>query len=252
MSNLDNYTTFFYQNQLVESKKSAKVILPIIEELFSPKSIIDIGCGVGAWLCEWKEIDNDKIIHGIDAGFVNKSMLLIESSKFQEVDLTKKLHLQYKSELAMCLEVAEHLPEERAISFISELTQLSDVILFSAAVPGQGGTHHINEQYLSYWIPIFKSNGFDCFDIIRPQIWNNEKILWWYRQNIVIFVRQGNVKTESLNKLETFHGYDLIHKQLLTHKTNKYNNSIAQTSKLLKNPFFYLKSIFNGFLNKFK
>ena len=251
MSNLDNYTTFFYQNQLVESKESARVILPIIEELFSPKSITDVGCGIGAWLSEWKEIDNDKIIRGIDASFVNKSMLLIDLSEFQEVDLTKNLLPQNKTELAMCLEVAEHLPEERAISFISELTQLSDVILFSAAVPGQEGTHHINEQYLSYWIEIFKSNSFDCFDVIRPQIWDNEKIAWWYRQNIVLFVRQGNAKFEFLNKFKSFYGFDLIHKKLLTHKTNKCNNSIDQTSKLLKNPFFYVKSIFIGVLNKF-
>jgi 2-polyprenyl-3-methyl-5-hydroxy-6-metoxy-1,4-benzoquinol methylase len=145
MSDLETYSDYFYESQLIQSKKSANQILPIIEDWFSPSSIIDVGCGVGAWLEQWKQINPEKEVTGYDADFVNESLLLIKPEEFVTTDLNETIKSSSKAELLMCLEVAEHLNEKRADSFISDLTSLSDVILFSAAIPGQEGTHHINE-----------------------------------------------------------------------------------------------------------
>jgi hypothetical protein len=83
----------------------------------------------------------------------------------------------------MSLEVAEHLPPDRSNSFIAELTALAPVALFSAAIPQQGGTDHINERWQSYWAGLFKKRGFSPLDVIRPAVWENDAVERWYRQN---------------------------------------------------------------------
>lgn len=234
MKDLKTYNNFFYEKQLLESRNSAKYIVPIINDWFQPKSIIDIGCGVGAWLDIWKKCKNGIEVKGIDADFVDKSLLLIDvSNEFIEADLNKKLPKLKKYDLAMCLEVAEHLEGKRADSFIEELTGLSDIVVFSAAIPGQEGTQHINEQFLKYWIDKFNQNGYKCYDVIRPMIWEVDSISWWFRQNIVLFVKNGtNIKSD-LSNMKTFHCLDLVHKELLIHKTNRCDSlvSIQKTEK---------------------
>ena len=91
-------------------------------------------------------------------------------------------------ELTQSFEVAEHLYAQYAPNFIKLLTSLSDIILFSAAIPYQGGVHHVNEQPPAYWAELFAQNDYVCIDCIRSQIWNNESISTWYSQNILLFV----------------------------------------------------------------
>lgn len=247
MKDLKTYNHFFYKNQLLESKNSAKYIVPIINDWFQPKSIIDVGCGVGAWLDIWKNSKNGVEVMGIDAGFVERSLLLIDvSNEFIEADLNNKLPKLKKYDLAMCLEVAEHLDENRADSFVEDLTSLSDIVLFSAAIPGQEGTQHINEKFLKYWIDKFNQNGYKCFDVIRPMIWEVDSISWWFRQNIVLFVKNGtNIKTD-LSNMQTFNCFDLVHKELLIHKTNRCNSLL--NLKKIENR--YVPRILNKIIRK--
>src|SRR5690606_34222821 len=114
-------------------------------------------------------------------------------------DLTKKLELNKKYDMAISLEVAEHLPESAADTFVESLTSHASIILFSAAIPQQGGQYHVNEQWPNYWNEKFKKRGFQAFDILRSEFWNNEHVPWWYRQNMVFFVKQGE---ETFNKFE--------------------------------------------------
>jgi SAM-dependent methyltransferase len=234
MKKLKTYNRFFYENQLIESRNSAKYIVPIIKEWFEPNSIIDVGCGVGSWLDVWKNCKNGIEVTGIDTDFVDKSLLLIDVfNEYIEADLNKKIPKTKKYDLAMCLEVAEHLDEKRADSFIEDLTDLSDIILFSAAIPGQEGTQHINEQFLKYWINKFNHNGYICYDVIRPIIWEVDTISWWFRQNIVLFVKDGTIIKKDLSNMQTFNCYDLVHKELLIHKINSYDSltSFKNTKK---------------------
>lgn len=247
MRDLKSYSSYFYELQLSESAKSAASVLPIINELVNPKSIIDVGCGVGAWLKAWKSIKKDVEVLGLDASFVDKSMLLIDSNEeFKEVDLNFKIPtFDKKFDLAMCLEVAEHLNEERADSLVLDLIHLSDIILFSAAIPGQEGTDHRNEQYLSYWVDKFESVDYKCYDIIRPQIWNENDISWWFRQNIVFFIKPGKAhKIEELPH-QSFYNLDLVHKELLQHKISVVNKLYI----LINNKKSYISKIKN-FLSK--
>ena len=131
---------------------------------------------------------------GLDCNYIDKKKLVISEEEFIQTDLNEPVHLNKKYDLSISLEVAEHLPEKSADIFISSLCEASDVVLFSAAVKGQGGTGHVNEQFLSYWQRKFMNKGYFMVDIIRPEIWNNEKIPPYYRQNAVIFVHADTYK----------------------------------------------------------
>jgi SAM-dependent methyltransferase len=201
------YGGTFFKDLSEGSYKSAKVMVPELIKIINPKSVIDIGCGLGAWLKVFEE-NGIKEIFGIDGEYVNTSNLIIDKSKFLKHDLKQSLSIDKKYDLCISLEVAEHLPKESAESFVESLIKLSDVVVFSAAIPMQLGTHHINEQYPEYWANIFANKGYVVSDCIRPIFWNNENVSYWFKQNMLVFV-----KSESLIN------YPQI--KLLAEKTNK-------------------------------
>ena len=188
----DLYNENFYTDQQDGSVASAKIILPLVLDILPPvKSVVDFGCGVGSWLSVLREHGVTEI-QGIDGDWVQTEMLKIPAQNFRQIDLDKAIVLDKKYDLAMSLEVAEHLCPEAAADFVKSICNASDFILFSAAIPGQGGTGHINEQRHSYWIALFAENGYTMFDAIRPQIWHNDSIEVCYRQNALLFSRNAD------------------------------------------------------------
>jgi SAM-dependent methyltransferase len=181
------YSEQYYQSVTPGSSVSAQLVIPVVYSYIQPKSIVDVGCGAGAWLEVWQQTGiNDYL--GIDGKYVQKN-LRIPPEKFLAADLEKKIELDRKFDLVMSLEVAEHIHGESASIFIASLCTLGDVVLFSAAIPGQGGVLHYNEQYPEYWANLFAHNGFTGYDCIRAKIWMNTQIDTCYRQNILFFVR---------------------------------------------------------------
>ena len=167
--------------------ESPSVVVPIINSLLEPKSVVDFGCGLGTWLKVFKDSGIDNLL-GLDGDWIDRSKF--EASvigSFKEVDLEKEIKLEKKYDLAISLEVAEHLHKNSASIFVENLINASDIVVFSAAVPMQGGQNHINEQPLTYWINLFNEYGYKFNDIIRGRIWNMEKVFWWYKQNMVVF-----------------------------------------------------------------
>ncbi|MCC7402328.1 MAG: methyltransferase domain-containing protein [Chitinophagaceae bacterium] len=189
-----HYTNEFYSGQEEGSYTSAQEILKYVNEVFHPNSVVDIGCGVGYWLKVWKEEFGITDIFGVEGPYVSKSLLKIPEEFVLFKDLKQPFELNRKFDLAMSLEVAEHLPETSADDFVRSITHLSDVILFSAAIVGQEGTYHINEQLPEYWARKFENLGYTTVDYLRPKIWVNEKIEWWYRQNVLIYINKEKLK----------------------------------------------------------
>ena len=179
------YSEEFYKN-IEEIKADEKIIMPLIMQWISPDSIVDFGCGGGLWLAEVlrqkKEID----ILGMD-GYYAKQSIRIPEDKFMAVDLRKPIFLERKFDLAISTEVAEHLEEQYADVLVDSMTRAADEILFSAAVPGQLGTHHINEQWQSYWIDKFEERGYYCDYSVRNYFWGDKRINSWRRQNLLFF-----------------------------------------------------------------
>ncbi len=204
------YTNAFYIGQSDRSYNSADCVLPLVLSLVPVKNAIDVGCGVGTWTSKLLECGVTDVL-GIDGDYVNRDLLRIPRECFQAWDLGKPVSIGRRFDLAVCLEVAEHLPPARAQGLVEDLVKLAPVVLFSAAIPGQGGVNHINEQYLSYWVNHFAARDYVLLDIIRPALWNDERCDWWYRQNTVLFTNRDN----PLSHLRVPSGIDYIHPRLL-------------------------------------
>lgn len=189
---MPSYNETFYRHQMDGSLSSARVVVPLLMDLVSPKSVIDVGCGVGTWLNVYSQLGVDEIL-GIDGDYVDREMLLIDKANFRAADLSMPLDIGRNFDLVQSLEVAEHLAPAHADAFVGGLVALGDVILFSAAVPFQLGTGHVNEQFIDYWIERFAVHSYVPVDCIRPEIWANEAVEVCYRQNAVIFVREAVV-----------------------------------------------------------
>jgi hypothetical protein len=183
------YNRAFYQGHQDGVYQSASIIVPLLLSLFRFDSVVDVGCGIGTWAGCFIENGVPDVI-GMDGDYVERSMLCIPQERFFAHDLRMPLQFNRRSQLAVCLEVGEHLPETRSRGLVHDLVSLAPCVLFSAALPGQGGTDHINEQYLSKWASLFATHDFVALDLIRHQIWNMAEVNWWYRQNIVLFAHR--------------------------------------------------------------
>lgn len=185
------YSSQFFDGQFDGSARSAAVVVPLVLALVPVKSVIDVGCGVGPWAAQFLASGVPDVM-GVDGDYVDRRRLRIPPDRFLARDLTKSLQMDRTFDLAVCLEVAEHLPESRASGLVADLTRVSPCILFSAAAPGPTGTGHINSQYVSYWIELFQAHGYEAIDPIRPQIWGNKLVEWFYQQDIVLFAAAGH------------------------------------------------------------
>jgi SAM-dependent methyltransferase len=197
---------------------SAELLLPFVFSIVNPTSVLDVGCGNGSWLKVCKDLGVSDV-YGVDGIQVSKEDLMIEEDKFLKYNLSKKLTLERMFDMVISLEVAEHLSETEADTFVDSLTSHSSVVLFSAAIPGQGGQFHLNEQWPKYWQEKFKSKGFEAYDILRSEFWDNENVLWWYQQNMMFFVKDGERTFSSFKPTENV--LSLIHPNLYRKKIFK-------------------------------
>ncbi len=187
---MKRYDAGFYSRRHQKTLFAADAILSLVLELLPVvRSAVDVGCGVGTWLTVLREKGVGEI-RGIDGRWVDRAFLEIPDECFVEADLKAPLLLDKHYDLAISLEVAEHLPPETASTFVASLTGLADFVLFSAAIPGQAGDNHVNEQWPDYWAELFDAHGFAVVDQIRKQIWDLKRIPVWYRQNALLFVKK--------------------------------------------------------------
>jgi SAM-dependent methyltransferase len=219
------YTRQFFDSQQVGSVSSASLVVPEILSLFpKSKSVVDVGCGVGAWLAEFSKNGVSDIV-GYDGGDIASDQLRIPANCFQTVDLTNFRPPGRRFDIAVSLEVAEHLPESAADGFVRTLVSLSDIIVFSAAIPGQMGTDHINEQPLSYWREKFSTHSYSFYDCIRPVIWKNERIEWWYRQNTVVAITD-KLLDRTPRRIKDGDIIDIVHPTLLTDSRRRERRAV--------------------------
>lgn len=228
-------TKFKHDNKNLHNLESPKLIVPEVLKFISPKSVVDIGCGLGNFLHVFKKNGVEEIL-GVNGPWVEKELLFkyINTNEFLESDLEKDLTLDKKYDLAVNLEVAEHLDEKAADTIVKTLVNAGEVILFSAAIPFQGGQKHINEQPLSYWEEKFSKHGYVIHDIIRSHIWEHEKIPFWYRQNMVFIAPKEFAfkNNPTYNQIK-----DIVHPILFEDKVNE----IIKFHHAKRKPTFYLK-----------
>jgi trans-aconitate methyltransferase len=181
------YGKSFFDSFERSTFQSAEAIVPLVMQLLSPRSVVDVGCGRGIWLRVFQDHGVPRV-HGLDGDHATADNLFIPRGSFTAVDLSKPISIGERYDLAVCLEVIEHLPDAVAARLIQELTTAASCIMFSAAIPGQGGQHHINEQWPEHWHEMFSANGFKPFDCFRPHLFGERRVCSWYRQNLVLYV----------------------------------------------------------------
>lgn len=237
------YDDSFYKVLFQPSYKSAKAILDHFSLNFKPESVIDVGCGRGAWLKIFKE-QGTPTLFGLDGPWNNQKKMITKDIEFISTELEKPFKISRKFDVAICVEVAEHLSQKVAKSFVKNLTNLSDVIIFGAASPFQGGVDHLNEKFPSYWAAIFNSLGYDVYDYFRPTISGNKKVLFFYQQNTFLYVKRKTTKNFLLSKLKfnpitNYKFMDYYHPLMILR--------ISKTIKMIKK----IKSLISNFVFTF-
>ena len=180
------YNTDFYDYIDDGSRLSARTVAPLLQAEIKIDSLLDVGAGHGAWASEWMAAGVGEVL-AVDGDYVKPDQLVIPAANFLAHDLTTPLDLGRKYDLVQSLEVAEHLPHAKAATFVETLTRHGDIVLFSAAVPHQGGEHHVNEQPPEYWRQLFAAQGYDAFDWLRPRLADQKQVKGWYRFNSFLY-----------------------------------------------------------------
>jgi SAM-dependent methyltransferase len=252
------YTEQFFADLNAGSEISAKEIVPHLRRLSGFKSVVDVGCGTGCWLQAFKAEGITDVL-GLDGDYALKELQILKS-EFRAADLTNPPPLGRTFDLAISLEVAEHLPPEAADGFVEYLSKSAPIVLFSAAIPGQGGTNHLNEQWQDYWAEKFERLDFVAVDCMREPFWQNPKVMPWYPQNMLLYIRKdvladyseliaqaAGTKRKSLS---------LVHPRIfaatnrtvtqLEHMIREFRNKQKPENRYFLETVFALPSIFAG------
>lgn len=169
--------------QNLHTADGARAGFKYIRRFIDPKSLLDVGAGTGSWLKAAIDVGITDV-QGVDGVRVDQRQLDVDPSVILERNLEKPFDLGRVFDVALCLEVAEHLSSEAAPPLVACLCKHAPVVFFSGAIPRQNGQNHINCQWPDYWQSIFNANGFVCDDAIRLAMWNDSAVEPWYRQNI--------------------------------------------------------------------
>lgn len=235
MSKLEKYyDNRFYDGQSGSSERSAEGTLPILFDIIKPKSAIDFGCGVGTWLKVAKAL-GVKSLHGVEGPWVKKEQLLDKDIELTNTNFDKPELPEGRWDVAISMEVAEHIEPASSEAFVQGICSTADTVLFSAAIPNQYGENHINEQWQSYWVELFAGHGYEAFDLVRPLIWGDQNVEWYYRQNVLVYCRTGSENYEILKKksLEVSSRlYDVVHPEVFVRRTS-FRGGLSTVKKSL-------------------
>jgi SAM-dependent methyltransferase len=224
------------ESQEQQNRISAEKIFNLLFKLYKPNSILDVGCGLGTWLSVARELGVENV-YGIEGPWINLKQLRIDPEDFTIQDLEHPFNLHRSFDLVISLEVAEHLSPKVASTFIASLVSHGDIILFSAAIPYQGGHNHINEQFPSYWANLFAQFGFIPLDFIRRNIWDDRNIHWWLRQNILLFIRREIAIKNSIfaRYIDSMKPLSIVHPDVYISLLQLFEQTIRQYSQFLNN-----------------
>jgi SAM-dependent methyltransferase len=227
-----------HQGQLTQQERltqtSARIILDDLSRYIQVRSVLDVGCGLGTWLGVAQELGIQDV-RGIEGHWLDPTRLVIDPSLVTLCDLEKGFALGRRFDLAMCLEVGEHLSEQAAGTLVSSLAAHADLVLFSAAIPFQGGHHHVNERFPDYWANLFAGHGFSPVDCLRPRIWANPDILWWLRQNILVFAHGRALEAHGalLEEQRVARPLSVVHPDVYVARVTAANRVLEDHQKLI-------------------
>lgn len=161
-------------------------VLPPVSQSMGRLSLLDVGCGDGSWVRAFQRLGVDA--YGVDGPWSPYEHAIRYDFSAELLPFAPSLP-KSRFDLILSLEFAEHIVPQRSEALCQWMGGMTDIIVFSAATPHQGGTGHVNEQWPAYWAGLFRKVGFVACDLIRPIIWNIESVAPWYRQNTIVYFR---------------------------------------------------------------
>lgn len=240
------YDAAFFEAVDAGSRNAAEILAPALLELVPARSVVDVGGGRGIWLSVLKELGVEKVLC-VDGEYVDRSRLAVCPEEFIAADLEKPVPVQARFDLAISLETAEHLTPGRAESFVGDLCRLAPVVFFSAAIPYQGGTHHINERLQSYWAGLFRQYGYRPADTLRKRFWDNLDAGVVYSQNALIYVSEEAMVSPALRaavEATEERMLDVVHPHtFMTHDSLSNGDQVAFVRYVRAAPFVIRRSL---------
>ena len=203
------YSSEWFEQRRSGARRSAEVIVPMLFDFAKPRTVVDVGCGTGSFLAVARELG--AAVRGIDGDYVDRSQLEIPEDDFVAHDLTRPLEIDEQFDLALCLEVGEHLPPGASDGLVSSLVRLAPIVAFSAAIPGQTGTGHINVQWQDEWAARFRAHGYEASDVVRPRVWDSPDVRYCYAQNLLLYFDPQRVSVPPAHSLPL----RIVHPRLL-------------------------------------
>ena len=159
--------------------------------MIKPNSVVDIGCGTGTWLNAFSNECCPRIL-GLDGAWVPVERLAIPKDCFITENLVEPTYkFDTPFDLAISLEVAEHIDINSSQEFVNFVVGAARLVLWSAAIPYQGGTGHVNEQFPDFWFNLFRKKGYVCFDVMRSKFWQDPEVAWYYAQNMFLYAHHS-------------------------------------------------------------
>lgn len=180
---MTGYDDQFWIDSTREATDAAPIMLPPVLEATGAVSVIDVGCGHGIWAKTAQDLGCFPVL-GVD-GYVPPERRHVES--FRQLDLENGVDCA-GFDLVICLEVAEHLHEFAAPVLVEGICK-ARYVFWSAAIPGQGGICHYNEQWPSWWARLFARHGYVGSSDIGTRFWDDRRIVSFYRQNAIVWAK---------------------------------------------------------------
>ncbi len=194
MINDRRYHQSFYDSVSARAEKTAQITRELISSFLTPESLIDIGSGDGVWTFTYLSGFSNLNATVVDLPETQFKFINNLSSRVHVIQQDFELGVNLPSsifDLAICVEVIEHLSPRAAQELISYICKHSKVVLFSGATKGQGGTHHINENTQSFWIESMVNRGMKAYDVVRPVLSGEKEVPSYYKNNIFLYVNES-------------------------------------------------------------
>lgn len=185
------YSDEFFAKTFRQGKAAAEKLLPLFDDLeFFPDTVVDIGGGAGGWLIPFADRGAevtlvDQVNPAIQVELDNRVRYL-PSNLENEGDVAGIPG----SELAICVEVLEHLSAQAASRVLNQVSKSSETVIFSAAWDGQGGEHHINERPMEDWLEEWVNRDFVVADVIRSRM---NSLPRYYQTNLVLLTQNRDL-----------------------------------------------------------
>jgi SAM-dependent methyltransferase len=225
------YDDAFYTELDHDVRSSAEAVVPLVVDRLHPGSVLDVGCGRGTWLHVFAAAGVADIF-GVDGPHISAGDLEIPTDRFRPHDLDEPLRLGRRFDLVTCLEVGEHLDEHAASTLVASLVAHAPAVLFSAAVPAQGGAGHVNERWPSYWAELFAARHYRAVDLLRPLIWNDDRVAFWYAQNSVLYLDETRPDPDGVASVDV--PMDLVHPKLYLRERKQPKPAPLSLQRLLR------------------